>query len=535
MPKFINNNLIFLTILFNIFVANSYANETHKNLDNENKKNNQNFSTIKETVTISPEIIQKIGIKTERPSNAFFGSNIRSYGTIVENPRIKNVISSRVSGWIETIKITAIGDKVKKGDLLFTLYSPELISAQQDYITALRSGIKARIYSSKTRLQSLGVSEKTIDVLRKKRKKLQKLPFYSNSNGIISEIFISKGSYIKPGMKLASVQSYQNVWVNVDVAEKDIDFLKINDTAKITLSNNTNKNINAKIEYIHPTINKKTRTGKVRIVINNSNYALKPGSFVDVNFETNIKKRLSVPSDSILKSSEGDYIIVYNGGGKFTPKKIVSGIYNNGRVEILDGVKNNDEIVVSSQFLIDSESLIQASVKKLQKAKMPLSLLQLSPKQLEFMDSLVEISLYIHEKIINNQNINKEVINSTVKSFKKFENDLVGTKLQYILKNIKNSLININDYITNEERAKILGQIVLELKNWIIDGRPKYYKDNSIALYIDHQANMYWIQTDEKMQNPYGNGHSEKIELPDTLDVSIPDVQPAAGGAHANH
>ncbi len=320
------------------------------------------------SVIIAPETIQNMGVRIEKAQITEFGKNIRSYGLVSENIRLQQDISSRVDGWIEELEATAEGDVVKEGDLLFTLYSPELVSSQQDYISALVSGSKGRIDSAKKRLKSLGVQEKVLSGLKKNRKKLDNIPFYATANGVISKLNIKTGSHVKSGMQIAEIQDYSSVWINVSVAEKDLRFLNKSSSATVSFPNLGGKKHIGQIDYIYPTINSTSRTGQVRLVLDNPEGILRPGAYTDVDFETDIEKRLSVPSEAVLKSSEGDFVVVAEGDGRFQPRKVETGIHSLGHTAILSGIAQDDDIVVSGQFLIDSESSLRESFRKMQKA-----------------------------------------------------------------------------------------------------------------------------------------------------------------------
>ena len=192
-----------------------------------------------------------MGIHSETVTKEYFGDDVRSYGLLKENLRLTYLISGRVSGWIEDLKVTAIGDEVKKGDLILTLYSPDLISAQQDYISALNNGIKGRIVSSAKRLKSLGDGEKALEQIRSEKKKLDHFPFYAETDGIISKLMINKGSYIKSGQELALIQNYSSVWVNVNIAEKDLQFITKESRATVSFPNLGGIDRLAKIDYIY--------------------------------------------------------------------------------------------------------------------------------------------------------------------------------------------------------------------------------------------------------------------------------------------
>lgn len=318
-------------------------------------------------VHISPETIQNMGVRTEQAVMINFGNEIRSYGLVTANRRLQKDISGRVDGWVEDVQITAVGDEVKKNSQLFTIYSPELVSAQQDYISALSSGGRGRINAAAKRLQSLGVQKRVLDNLKKSRKKSQNIPFYAETNGVISKLNIKKGTFVKSGMQIAEIQDYSSVWIEVSAAEKDLQFLHIAGSATVIFPNLGGLKRAGNIDYIYPTIDSSSRTGKVRLVLDNSKGELKAGAYADIEFETNIEKRLAIPSEAILKSSDGDFVVLSKGQGRFQPVKINAGISNKNFTEVLAGINEGDDIVVSSQFLIDSESSLRESFRKMKK------------------------------------------------------------------------------------------------------------------------------------------------------------------------
>nr|VFK48739.1 MAG: membrane fusion protein, Cu(I)/Ag(I) efflux system [Candidatus Kentron sp. TC] len=487
-------------------------------------------------IAISPETIQNIGVRTENATMTRFGADVRSYGLVKENARNTHVISGRVAGWIEELNITAVGDEVKKGDLLFTLYSPDLISAQQDYIAAMASGKKQRIYSSTKRLQSLGVGPKALKQIEVKRRKLEHLPFYAETDGVVSHLMANRGSYITPGMRIAIIQDYSSVWIDASVAEKDLRFLEKNSKATVTFPNLGSMERSARIDYIHPTINPDSRTGRARLVLDNTEGSLKPGAYADVVFETKIDKRLGIPSEAILKSSDGDFVVVALGEGRFQSRKIETGIQNKGRTEIAHGLEKGETVVVSGQFLIDSESSLRESFRKLQKTQTPLALLKLSPDQQTMIDHSIDAALYLHESITSGDELEAEMLMPALQSNDRLLSKFRGTKLQFILRDANKALILAKEAITAREQRQALAQLVLALKPWITEGRPKYYKEGGIKLHLDHGAGDYWLQLEGDIAHPYGNGHAVEVELPDKVDAkaSTAIVAPT-GGAHAEH
>lgn len=464
-------------------------------------------------VTIPPETIQSIGVRVESAADASFGTNVRSYGLVTENVRLTHVISGRVAGWIEDLHITAIGDEVEKDSLLFTLYSPDLISAQQDFIAAMAKGSKERVRSSEKRLQALGVSKKAIEQIRKSREKFEQLPFYADFNGTVSQLMVNQGSYISPGMQIATIQDYRTIWIDVNVAEKDMQFLDEESMATVSFPNLGNITRTARVDYIYPTIDENSRTGRVRLVLDNTDGKLRPGAYADVNFETNIEKRLSIPSEAILKSSEGDFVIVALGEGKFQPQAVQTGIHNKGRTEIVRGLMSGDKVVVSSQFMIDSESSLRETFRKLQTAQTPLSQIDLNSNQMAMMDHLIDAALYLHRSQVRGATPDANMITPALQINEFLLPPFRTTKLRPVLEEAETALMQARDGITDLQQQQAMAALVMALKPWITEGQPAYYKEKGIRLFLDHGTGQYWLQLGEALQHPYGGGHAVEVEL----------------------
>lgn len=495
----------------------------------------------RKAITIAPETIQNIGVRTEPAQVAHFGKNIRSFGLVSENMRHTHAITGRVSGWVEELSITAVGDEVKEGDLIFSLYSPDLISAQQDYLAALSTKNKGRIRSSAQRLISMGISDQVLASLRKTRKKIEKVPFYANTHGVVSHLMISEGSYIKPGSPIATIQSYQSVWVNVSVAEKDLQFIQKDTKATVTFPNLGNTELIAHVDYIYPTIEESSRTGKVRLVLDNDGQ-LKPGAYADIIFETQVDKRLSIPSEAILRSAEGDYVVVAKGEGRFQPQRVKTGIRSQGRTEIKQGLSEGEDVLVSSQFLIDSESSLRESFRKLQLTQTPLSLLKVSRDQLSMIDHLVDAALYLHKAQIKGFEPKAHMIKPALQLNQHLLPAFRGTKLQFVLEEAERALQEAQASITETERLRAMAALVNALKPWILEGNPGHYFNKGLRLFLDHGTGYHWLQREEKMLHPYGQGHAIEVEIPSETamidnkkSAEAPEVTQPVGGAHAHH
>lgn len=316
-------------------------------------------------ISVEPETIQTIGVKIEPAKEIDFGRTIRTFGAVADNARLLTEVTSRVDGWIDELVITAVGDDVRKGDLLFHLRSPDLIAAKRDYVTALNSGSSSWATSSATRLKSLGVQDRTIAEIKAQRTIEELTPFYAARDGIVSTLNVRKGAFVKSGDQIATLADYGEVWVIASIAEQDLPLIAAGAPAAVKFPNAPAASRTAIVDYVYPTVDPKTRTGKARIVLDNPDLALRPGAYAEVSFEIESRSRLAVPSEAILRDQRGAHVIMAMGEGRFIAVSVKTGLVASGFTEILDGLNPGDPIVVSGQFLIDSESNLKESLGKL--------------------------------------------------------------------------------------------------------------------------------------------------------------------------
>ena len=316
-------------------------------------------------VVVPAETIQTLGVKIANVEEVDFGRTIRTFGAVADNARLLTEITSRVDGWIDELVITAVGDEARKGDLLFRLRSPDLIAAKRDYVTALRSGSPSWAASSATRLKSLGVQDETIAEIKAGRTLDELTPFYAERDGIVSMLNVRKGAFIKSGYLIATIADYGEVWVIASIAEQDLPVIAAGARAAVRFPNAASSDQIATVDYVYPTVDPKTRTGKARIVLDNPDLALRPGAYADVSFQFGSQSRLAVPSEAILRDLSGAHVILAMGEGRFMPMPVKTGLVASGFTEIVEGLNAGDAIVVSGQFLIDSESNLKESLRKL--------------------------------------------------------------------------------------------------------------------------------------------------------------------------
>lgn len=323
----------------------------------------QSDASGKPVISINADTVQKMGVRTEKVTKGNFAQNLRATAIVMENERSRWDLFSQVEGRVEDLRYSAVGDRVKKGDLFYTLYSPELLSLQNDYIAARKAGLQDLAQAAKKRLKLLGVDDKVIADLSKSSKVFEKVPFYIPANGILARLEIRNGHYLKINDEIGHIQDLSSVWLEAAVPEKDLVSIKQGDFAEISVGQ---QKYEGKVDYIYPTIDNEARIGKVRIVVENRDGLLRPASYASVAFASGqVAEQVTVPSEAILRNSEDEHVIVSLGNGKFQAKNIKTGGTSAGRTEIISGLQEGDDVVVSAQFLIDSESSLQESLGKL--------------------------------------------------------------------------------------------------------------------------------------------------------------------------
>lgn len=320
------------------------------------KKDSGGDGSSEKSIQISATYRQALGVKTASAQTHDFGNIIPAFGNIVPSTRQEYTVSVRTAGWIVDLKTDAVGDTVKKGDLLFTFYSPELMTAQSDYLIGNRA-----VGNSEQRLHLYGMDDKAITELKAKRKFMEKTPFYATADGTLTALNVRKGAYIKEGDSVLSLQDFSQVWVEAHVPIKDLQFLSVATPATITVDE-TGETMNAVTDYISPMTDVQSRNGMVRLVIDNADGHLKTGSLVNVMFKTDSHNRLAVPAESVLYDKDGGHVIEALGNGYFQPVTVKTGITANGMTEIVSGLKEGQNIVTSGQFMIDAESNLQGGI-----------------------------------------------------------------------------------------------------------------------------------------------------------------------------
>ena len=319
----------------------------------------KNMSLPAGSVSISPAYLQALGVRTDKVTYHDFGKAVHSFGRIVPNTRSEYQLSLRKGGWIRDLKTSAIGDAVKKGDVLFTFYSPELIAIEVEYISGLKSGFKPA--ATELRLRLFGMDDQAIALFKTRGEVIEDVPFHAPADGVVTALNVRKGGYVAEGNVILTLQDFSQVWVEAHIPVKDLPFLALGTPAQVVMPQ-TGEKYSATIDYIYPMADPDSREGMARLVLDNASGKLKTDIPVDVMFTTDGKSRLAVPEEAVMLSGLGAYIIEDLGGGSFRPIMVKTGITSDGLTEIVSGLAEGQYVVTSGQFMLDAESNLRGGM-----------------------------------------------------------------------------------------------------------------------------------------------------------------------------
>lgn len=322
------------------------------------------------TITVSPGKQQLIGVKIVPVERRDIVHVIRTVGHVEVDERSIVHLHTKVEGWIEKLYVNTMGQRVRRGDPLYDVYSPKLLSAQQEYLIALRgrralegaslpearaSG-EALVESARRRLELWDVPEGTIRAIERTGRPMKMLTFYSPVDGVVIEKTVVAGLRVDPGTDLLTVADLSSVWVIADIYEYELPFVHEGQEATVTLSYLPDRTFQGKVLYLYPVLDEKTRTAKVRIETPNPDGVLKPGMFADVALQSEMRDTLAVPDSTILDSGLRQVVFVSLGEGRFEPRTVKPGRRAEGFTEILSGLDEGERVVAAANFMLDAES-----------------------------------------------------------------------------------------------------------------------------------------------------------------------------------
>ncbi len=322
---------------------------------------------LKDAVMITPQVENNLGVRTATVTRAALTLEIKAAGFVaVAADRIHH-IHSRVEGWIGALAVTSRGDRVTKGQLLFELYSPELVNAQQELLSAQRIGSRTLKSAAREKLLAYGVSDKQIQALAKRKSALQYLPFHADRAGYVGELNVRHGMFVSQQKEMLSIYALDSVWVIAEIFERQAGWVKTGQRVTLQAQAYPERSFEGRIDYIYPELDSKTRSLQARIEIPNPDGLLRPNMLVSASISaTTISDALTVPHESVIKTASMNRVVKSLGDGRYQSVAVQTGREAGRQVEILDGLKAGDSVVTSAQFLIDSESNIDAELARMQ-------------------------------------------------------------------------------------------------------------------------------------------------------------------------
>jgi membrane fusion protein, copper/silver efflux system len=325
------------------------------------------------SVKLSPGKLQRTGVKSEPAAPRIINTIIRAPGTIQLDERRISVISMRSETWVQKVEDVTTGTQVRKGQPLMRGYSQAIAAAAAEYIAAgSLSDANSLARGSKQRLLNLDVPESAIAAIEKNRVSSLSIVWPAPRDGIVIERNVTEGMRAQPGDVLFRLADISLVWSMVDVAERDLGALAVGQPVTVRARSHPGRTFVGKVSVIYPTINRETRTARVRIELANPDLALLPDMYVDAEINTgNGKPVLAVPDSAVIDTGTRQVVFVDKGEGRLEPRDVKLGARGNGYVEVRDGIKDGEPVVVSANFLIDAESNLKAALKSYSEAGPP--------------------------------------------------------------------------------------------------------------------------------------------------------------------
>lgn len=319
------------------------------------------------TVKIDPTVVNNLGVRSIAADIGPLSRRIETVGYIGYDEDTLQHVHTRVDGWIETLATKATGDPVEKGQLLFELYSPTLVNAQQEYLATLASGNAMLQSASRDRLAALGVTGSEIDRLQRERTASQRVRVYAEADGVIAHLGVREGIFVTPATEVMSVARLDRVWVLAEVFERQAAWVAPGQAAEVELDYLPGRKWQGTVDYVYPELDATTRTLKIRIRFDNEGEILRPNMFARVTLPgTATEPVVHVPREALIRGGDVDRVVLSLGDGRFRSQEVETGIESGDRVAILSGLSAGDRIVTSGQFLIDSESDIESGLSRME-------------------------------------------------------------------------------------------------------------------------------------------------------------------------
>ena len=334
-------------------------------------------------VIIDPATVQNMGVRTGNVNRMDFSRLIRTIGEVQYDEENLYQVNAKVSGWIERLHVNFVGEEVRKGQPLMDIYSPELVTTQEEYLLALKNAEQMKgssiesvredasrlLESARKRLEYWDIPASEIDRLTETGEVSKTIQLKAPATGVVIEKHAIEGAHINAGMDLFKIADLRTVWVHASFYENEVPWISEGQPVKMELSYLPGKDYTGRVSYIYPYLREKARDVHVRLIFSNPDLDLKPGMYANVNLQGKVvEEALVVPSEAVIRSGERTLVFVVRGEGRFEPREIrigEEGGPGNGYLRVLSGLLEGEEVVTSAQFMLDSESRLQEAIQKM--------------------------------------------------------------------------------------------------------------------------------------------------------------------------
>ncbi len=490
-------------------------------------------------IKIDPVTVQNIGVRTAIVTTGVLKKSIRAVGRITYDEKRVEHVHTKVSGWVEELYVDTMGEEVKEGNALLSLYSPELVATQEEYLQALNyrdassvsefsevaAGGNSLVEAARKRLLFMDIDPAWIKALEENREVQKNMKIYSPGNGIVMKKNIVDGMKVDSMMELYTIADLSRVWVIASVYEYELPFLEEGQEAEMTLSYDPGNKYTGKVTFIYPYLSTKTRTVQVRMEFDNPGMKLKPDMYADVAIEAKTSgASLLVPSEAVIRTGSRNVVVTALGKGKFLPKEVTVGLEGEGLVQVLEGLKEDDIVVTSGQFLIDSESNLREAVNKMLEAgKKPAvgteetkvsstqtkeeepvaTAMTLNAEQKEMMSELIGHYLQVHEALISESGSavaeKSHPMHALIERIR--ESDAEGN-MEEIADSIETSLEGLHS--GDLQKARTSFKLLSRTMSGLVKGAAREEAVASgISLFVCPMENEPWIQKGVELKNPY--------------------------------
>ena len=315
---------------------------------------------------IDPRVVQNLGVRLATVERASLKQSLLAAGVIAVDEHGIEAVQSRAAGWVEQLGVKAVGDPVKRGQLLAAIYSPDLYSAQGEYLLALKSGDAGLKDAARARLALYGVGDAQLRRITASGRAERRIEHYAAHDGYVMELGVREGAMLEPGMTLFMLASLDTVWLNAELPETQGAAIQPGDTASATIAALPGQTFSGKVEYVYPELSGATRTVKLRIQLPNRDARLRPGMYASVRLDGAPRAAaLTVPTEAVIRTGTRSVVLIAEDEARFRPVAVRTGVEAGERIEVLEGLEEGQQVVASGQFLIDSEASLRGALDRL--------------------------------------------------------------------------------------------------------------------------------------------------------------------------